>query len=81
MNRKKFICLDCRIDTSKANELYMLQDETWKLTGLGKVGMLCIGCIEDRIGRELTATDFNDSYLNNFRTASKSARLVSRMKG
>ncbi len=81
MSRKKFICLDCYIDTSKANELYMLQDETWKLTGLGKVGMLCVGCIESRIGRKLTATDFNNSYLNNYRTASKSARLVSRMKG
>ncbi len=81
MSRRKFLCLDCRIDTSKANELYMLQDETWKLTGLGKVGMLCVSCTENRIGRQLTSTDFNDSYLNNYRTASKSDKLVSRMKG
>jgi hypothetical protein len=80
MSRKKFICLDCGIDTSKHNELYMLVDETWKLTGLGKVGMLCVGDVEKRIGRRLTASDFNDSYLNNFRTNSKSARLVERMK-
>jgi hypothetical protein len=81
MSRKKFICLDCKVDTSKSHELYMLQDETWNLTGLSKAGMLCVGCTEKRIGRELKPQDFNNSYLNNFRTASKSARLMKRMKG
>lgn len=79
-SRKKFICLDCKVDTSKLNEHYMLVDSTWSLTGLGKYGMLCIGCVELRIGRKLVKSDFNNSYLNNPRTCSKSARLINRMK-
>jgi hypothetical protein len=78
-SRKKFLCLDCKIDTGKLGEHYMLIDETWKLTGLGKFGMLCIEHVEQRIGRKLTASDFNTSYLNNYRTCIKSARLVERM--
>lgn len=75
------MCLDCGIDTSKAHELYMLVDGTWKLTGLGPVGMLCVTCVEVRIGRMLTPSDFNDSYLNDFRTTAKSAKLSDRMRG
>lgn len=78
-NRRKFKCLDCGIDTSRANELYMLVDNTWMLTGLGPEGMLCIEHVEARIGRELSSVDFNNSYLNNFRTNPKSMRLISRM--
>lgn len=78
-SRKKFLCLDCQIDTGKIGEHYMLIDETWKLTGLGKFGMLCVEHVEQRIGRKLTASDFNASYLNNYRTCIKSARLVERM--
>lgn len=80
-SRRKFMCLDCPVDTSKTCELYMLIDSTWELTGLGKVGMLCISCLENRIGRKLIATDFNDSYLNDYRTNAKSARLCDRMTG
>jgi hypothetical protein len=79
-SRKKFLCLDCGVDTGKLSEHYMLIDATWKLTGLGKIGMLCIGCLELRIGRMLKATDFNSSYLNNPRTGSISVRLLSRMR-
>lgn len=57
----------------------MLIDQTWELTGLGKVGMLCVGDVEQRIGRKLVGSDFNDSYLNNWRTTSVSARLYDRM--
>jgi hypothetical protein len=81
MSRKKFLCLDCGIDTGKSGEHYMLIDETWKLTGLGKFGMLCVEHVEARIGRKLVPDDFNDSYLNNFRTGIKSARLSDRMRG
>lgn len=78
-SRRKFLCLDCKIDTGKIGEHYMLIDETWKLTGLGPVGMLCIEHVETRIGRKLIASDFNASYLNKYRTGIKSARLVDRM--
>lgn len=80
-NRSKFLCLDCNVDTARQGELYMLIDETWKLTGLGKIGMLCVGHVEERIGRRLIPSDFNDSYLNKPRTSSISVRLLSRMRG
>lgn len=80
MSRKKFLCLDCGVDTGKAGEHYMLNDSTWHLTGLGKYGMLCVKCVEARIGRNLKSTDFNNSYLNKPRTGIKSTRLIDRMK-
>jgi len=78
-SRRKFLCLDCGIDTARNNELYMLINQTWALTGLSKFGMLCVLDVERRIGRKLVKSDFNASYLNDLRTASKSARLISRM--
>lgn len=80
MSRKKFLCLDCKVDTGKAGEHYMLVDDTWHLTGLQKYGMLCIECVEKRIDRKLCKTDFNNSYLNKPRTGIKSARLIDRMR-
>lgn len=80
MSRKKFLCLDCGVDTGKIGEHYMLNDSTWHLTGLKKYGMLCVGCTENRVGRTLNASDFNNSYLNKPRTGIKSARLMDRMK-
>lgn len=79
MSRRKFLCLDCGIDTGKVGEHYMLNDSTWSLTGLGKVGMLCVEHVEERIGRQLIPADFNDSYLNNPRTGHMSQRLTLRM--
>lgn len=78
-NRKKWLCLDCGLDTGKACEHYMLIDETWSLTGLGGIGMLCVEHVEKRIGRRLEPQDFNDSYLNNPRTGPISQRLAERM--
>lgn len=78
-SRKKFLCLDCGIDTGRIGEHYMLVDDVWSLTGLGKYGMLCIEHVEQRIGRELIHSDFNDSYLNNARTGIVSQRLADRM--
>lgn len=79
-SRRKFLCLDCSVDTGRQGEHYMLIDETWGLTGLGPVGMLCIEHVEQRIGRMLVASDFNDSYLNNPRTGIISNRLLDRMR-
>jgi len=79
-SRKKFLCLDCGVDTGKAGEHYMLIDKTWAKTGLGKIGMLCIADVENRIGRKLVSTDFNGSYLNRPRTGIVSDRLLDRMR-
>lgn len=78
-SRKKFLCLDCGIDTGKIGEHYMLIDKTWHLTGLRSIGMLCVLDVEKRIGRKLNPADFNNSYLNNPRTGMISQRLANRM--
>lgn len=75
MSRHKFKCLDCRVDTGRIYEHYMLLDEVWH-TVANSVGMLCVGCVEQRLGRRLRASDFNGSYVN--RLMPQSQRLMSR---
>lgn len=78
-NRRRFLCLDCGIDTSKAREYYMLKDEVW-LPVAPKTGMLCVLDVEKRLGRRLDAADFNDSYLNTSKKYERSTRLLERME-
>jgi hypothetical protein len=58
-----FSCRDCGVDTSKNGEYYMVTNQVWSLAKLGR-GMLCIGCLESRIGRQLKPADFMDAYIN-----------------
>ena len=51
-------CLDCRVDTLRNGEWYMVKDEVWPLPKHLKEVFLCIGCIESRIGRRLSQEDF-----------------------
>lgn len=78
-SRRKFLCMDCRIDTGKTYEHYMLIDTTWVLIHNSNRGMLCIGCCEARLGRQLTAWDFNSSHVNNPKLHQMSDRLRSRL--
>ena len=79
MSRARFLCMDCGIDTGKHAEFYMLIDSVWFSIVGSREGMLCIGCAEIRLGRELTRADFNNSYLNNIHRGIKSARLLDRL--
>jgi hypothetical protein len=56
-------CVDCGFDTIEAGETYMLHDNVWEEACAG-AGLLCIGCVEQRIGRQLTPSDFVDCPLN-----------------
>jgi hypothetical protein len=78
-SRRKWLCLDCGLDTGKAGEHFFLIDEVWSLTGLGHKGMLCVEDIEKRIGRQLAASDFSNAYINRPNHGFKSDRLRSRM--
>lgn len=63
----EFDCEDCGINTSALgiDEYYMVHDEVWAQTGLGgDDGMLCLVCIEARIGRNLEASDFTNIKMN-----------------
>jgi hypothetical protein len=48
------------------SEVYMVHDHVWQKAGmqLGYSGCLCIGCLEQRIGRELMPMDFPDHVFN-----------------
>jgi hypothetical protein len=53
-------CLDCRTETTftKGNEeFYMVPDALWSKANPHIDGMLCIGCLETRIGRTLTSDE------------------------
>jgi hypothetical protein len=52
----RFRCDAC--DQSCQHEYYMLRDDVWR-EAKGTDGMLCIGCVEQRLGRELTRADFD----------------------
>ena len=68
--RADFLCLDCAKDTLIGDEYYMVHDELWLqvVDGINS-GMLCFDCLEIRIDRPLSVTDFTEFPVNtNHRT-------------
>jgi len=75
-------CVDCRWATLPLNEWYMVQDSVWKAAGMEPDGgCLCIGCLEERLGRMLTPDDFMDCKLNDLNKSDASSRLLKRLTG
>ena len=68
-------CEDCASDY---DEYYMVQNDIWKPCGAGD-GMLCIGCLEKRIGRKLRRQDFIDAPINEIDPERQSLRLQDRL--
>lgn len=60
----QFECLDCSVNTCFIDEYYMVFDEVWLLANPARKGMLCIRCLEKRIGRELVSNDFTGAPVN-----------------
>jgi len=84
-------CADCGVGCQNIGEsAYMVANDVWALAWpLEKLKpwhkmpgqqVLCIGCLESRIGRRLTAADFTQCPLND-RGYERSARLRDRMRG
>ena len=69
-----FHCRDCGADVTR--EWYMVRDEVWPLDYHG--GLLCIGCLETRIGRRLNADDFTSAACNTPQLG-MSGRLLDRL--
>lgn len=42
----------------------MVHDHLWRQAYKKRRGMLCIGCLETRLGRYLTPDDFTDAPVN-----------------
>jgi hypothetical protein len=69
-------CRDCKADT--LGEYYMVWDEIWDRAG-ARGGLLCVGCLERRLGRQLCAEDFSDAPINSPRySGGESPRLSAR---
>lgn len=57
----------------------MVHDEIWERFGVDP--LLCIGCLENKMGRQLDRSDFTDCPLNEVDMGwDKSARLVDRLE-
>jgi hypothetical protein len=66
-------CADCGIGTIRLGEWYMVRDDVWEQAWcrrrkswqvLPGQEVLCIGCLEKRLGRTLMACDFIDAPVN-----------------
>ena len=68
-------CVDCGINTITLGEFYMVRADVWDQAWRGRrksyhgklpgTEILCIGCLERRIGRTLAQSDFTDVPINN----------------
>lgn len=89
-----FKCMDCEVFTRSKwggiDEYYMVNWELWyQATGFYDLvydpdnkdnGMLCIGCLENRIGRKLNRNDFMDAPVNDLSIPDmRSDRLINRL--
>lgn len=76
-----FMCWDCTVCTNCASEYYMVTDEVWAMATEDTYPdiMLCIGCLENRIGDQLTASDFSNAPLNSINLILGSTRLQNRL--
>lgn len=73
----QYDCADCGADST--TERYMVHHHVWAAAGMCPFGFLCIGCIEQRLGRRLVAADFLDVPLNHAPGFQRSDRLASRL--
>ncbi len=77
---ENFICLDFGENTALNNEYYMLIDEVWLEAVPDLWGMLCLNCVELRLGRQLWPEDFMEAPLNYIHSR-LSAFMLSRFCG
>jgi|SRR6516164_6890082 hypothetical protein len=83
-------CVDCGLGTMTAHEWYMVKDAVWELAWVDRrkswydkapgAQVLCVGCLEARLGRQLTREDFTGAPCNNpHRGHAMSARWRARL--
>lgn len=76
-----FLCMDCGVNTQEINEYYMLQNDLWyDITShtCGR-GMLCLGCVEHRLERQLEPVDFRKGVPVNEGFFPQSERFLDRI--
>lgn len=64
-NADQFECIDCLVHTIKIHEYYMVRPDIWQKYMKGHKGsFICIGCLEQRMGRRLQPSDFTHAPIN-----------------
>lgn len=80
--RSFYPCDDCGLLTAPddgPDEWYTVRDDVWSAAGASPDDILCVGCLEQRLGRELCSRDFIPSILNDPGYGRHSERLVDRL--
>ncbi len=71
-------CACCGEDTQKIGEYFDVKDAIWQEAGKQFAKkILCVGCLEEKLGRALVPDDFSNALVNH-NLARKSARLRQR---
>jgi hypothetical protein len=90
-NARRFLglhCVDCTVGTMTLDDYSCVHDSVWEEAWRGRrkpwhviddQEILCIGCLEKRIGRTLTRHDFTDVPINELGFFDQSARLRDRL--
>jgi hypothetical protein len=69
----------CNMRIDEHCEIYMVRDAVWKAAGMQPMGgCICIGCLEQRLGRRLRPKDFPRHPFNSL---PGTARLIERREG
>lgn len=80
MRGERACCQDCGHDTRLMNEIYMVEHSIWQMaTDESPAHMLCIGCLEERLGTRLVGEDFIRCPLNDADRYPRSLRLRQRL--
>ena len=74
-----FECMDCHCCTNCNYEYYMVHDQVWLEANPRDKGMLCVGCLEQRLGKLLTKDDFTAAPINEIAKLVGSTRLQARL--
>lgn len=78
-SKAKWLCVDCK-DHTKYEHYFVTSDVWFNQAKMSEAGMLCIGCLELRIKRTLTSSDFTSAHINNPKKYAMSDRLRSRIQ-
>jgi hypothetical protein len=63
----------------RQTEVYHVRDSVWKQSGMRPwQGCLCVGCLEKRIGRQLTPKDFDSNDRKTWAAMPSTERLLNR---
>jgi hypothetical protein len=65
MSDRNWLCMDCGKSTfNSPSDYYMLRNRLWRILvpKNQRHGMLCLACIEERLGRPLIPNDFQSSH-------------------